>query len=655
MKAIPLATLSLVVLGCRPSSHDVPAPPPSPAPPASAVVVEAAVQCRPVARSRPRPLPLAGAGAGGIVALARGDRGSVAYIADEDESAIHTIDIEAKERVASTPLRGKPGQILVAPDGRVIVALRDRSALEVLDPGEDSRSPLSHLCLVDAPAEPVGLAATPDGATLLVASRWGHAITAYAMEDERRSFSLDLPRDPYAVVTSADGKKAFISHVAGAKVSVVDLDRAADKARSVDVRPVDFLPHFIRMLPPPPTLAKKTAMKPSADRHARAGSQAFALARTASGKVLMPEVLVETGPAGGRAGGYGDSSSSPVVVGEISLIDAAAESIHTTPLHGGFGPHDCLLPRAAAMDDKSGRLFVTCLGIDAVVAYAADKASPHDNELKRWKVAAGPTGIAVDGDARRAITWSQFDSAVSVISIDSKDPRADPIRISIARATPRDAKIDLGRTLFHSAGGLRIAADGRACANCHPDGRDDAFTWSTPEGPRQTPMLLGRLEGTAPFGWTGEGQDLPSHFTRTIQRLSGMGLTGDQRDAIFAYVMSLAPPVPPAEDPPRADTAVARGDTLFHDKETGCSSCHLGDDVSTDHASHDVKSATTFDDTPKFDTPSLRFIGRTAPYFHDGRYPTLLALIKGVDGTMGHTKHLSEGQMEDLSAYLNTL
>jgi len=115
------------------------------------------------------------------------------------------------------------------------------------------------------------------------------------------------------------------------------------------------------------------------------------------------------------------------------------------------------------------------------------------------------------------------------------------------------------------------------------------------------------------------------------------------------------PPIRAASAPSRMDAAVTHGDTLFHDKETGCSSCHLDDDLSTDHATHDVRSATPFDTLPKFDTPSLRFIGRTAPYFHDGRYPTLLALLKGADGTMGHTKHLSDADLEDLSAYLSTL
>ena len=47
--------------------------------------------------------------------------------------------------------------------------------------------------------------------------------------------------------------------------------------------------------------------------------------------------------------------------------------------------------------------------------------------------------------------------------------------------TPQIAR---GRALFRVTDDGRLSRDGRACASCHPDGRDDALTWSTPDGPR---------------------------------------------------------------------------------------------------------------------------------------------------------------------------
>jgi cytochrome c peroxidase len=56
-----------------------------------------------------------------------------------------------------------------------------------------------------------------------------------------------------------------------------------------------------------------------------------------------------------------------------------------------------------------------------------------------------------------------------------------------------------------------------------------------------------------------------------------------------------------------------------------------------------------------FDTPSLRFIRGTAPYFHDGRYPTLEALLEDPTSTMGHADTLSVQDRAALAAYLRTL
>lgn len=99
---------------------------------------------------------------------------------------------------------------------------------------------------------------------------------------------------------------------------------------------------------------------------------------------------------------------------------------------------------------------------------------------------------------------------------------------------------------------------------------------------------------------------------------------------------------------------VARGREVFHSAQAACASCHV-DGASTDHQLHDIGSRAKADAAPTFDTPSLRFVGGTAPYFHDGRYATLRALLVDTSGDMGHTKHLSEADMGALEAYLRTL
>jgi cytochrome c peroxidase len=86
----------------------------------------------------------------------------------------------------------------------------------------------------------------------------------------------------------------------------------------------------------------------------------------------------------------------------------------------------------------------------------------------------------------------------------------------------------------------------------------------------------------------------------------------------------------------------------------GCSSCHLGTDA-TDNDHHDVKSKTPFDQASAYNTPTLRFVGGTGPYFHDGRFATLGDLLKAEDGKMGHTAQLSPGDFDSLVAYVESL
>jgi hypothetical protein len=54
----------------------------------------------------------------------------------------------------------------------------------------------------------------------------------------------------------------------------------------------------------------------------------------------------------------------------------------------------------------------------------------------------------------------------------------------------------------------------------------------------------------------------------------------------------------------------------------GTAPCHVpgSDGAFTDKMRHDVGSQSLTDVSKELDTPSLRFVGGTAPYFHDGHY-----------------------------------
>jgi cytochrome c peroxidase len=133
-----------------------------------------------------------------------------------------------------------------------------------------------------------------------------------------------------------------------------------------------------------------------------------------------------------------------------------------------------------------------------------------------------------------------------------------------------------------------------------------------------------------------------------MKRLGGTGLTKDQTDALAAYLEALPAPHTPTRD----KDMVARGKQLFDSAELGCASCHDGA-AYTDREKHKFSSKTL----PEADTPSLIGLAASAPYYHDGSAVTLEALLRdrGAVHGMAETSKLSDAQVKDLTAYLETL
>jgi len=407
----------------------------------------------------------------------------------------------------------------------------------------------------------------------------------------------------------------------------------------------------------------------------RTGSQGYALAKVglpanvagAAGleRVLAPMVSVDPGdPVHDRAMYYGPPfdgvpKESPIV----SVVDPAAKQTLSKFLlatTGGKVAGKCLLPRAAAVRAKTASLLVACAGTDALLELDALAVDPFRAERRRFSVPAGPEGVAVDDATGTAVIFSQLGAALTVIHLDpiEPSPAAEASRdAGPVPTTPESIALDYhpapaldavarGRALFYRTDDARIADDGLACASCHIDGRDDAITWSTLLGARQTPMLAGRLEGAAPYGWEGKRATLPAYISSTIGNLGGSGLTASELDELAEYL--LVAPGPP--DDASADARlVRRGHELFDSTEQGCGGCHVNGEA-TDGTTHDVDPS-----REAFDTPTLRFIRGSAPYFHDGRYPTLEALLSDPGSRMGHSAALPEADRAALVAYLRTL
>jgi hypothetical protein len=657
-----------------------------------------------------------GARQGSSVALARDGERLLAYVADKDRTQITVVDLSSDRVVQTLPTSGAPEQLLVLADGRVVASIADGAHVEVFEPTGSPTEVLTSRCARTVPAGPFGLAVSPDEATLVVTSAWEASLSSLDAKDLSLRGAQTLPRSPRGVLVDDTGR-AFVSHVAGANLSVVDLAKLERFPRSIDLRvrtssaevqPADaqilrggvqgYALVGVELTPAaaggplrdefgvrtpsrggevPPPLAGKLPVEPKAKPKPKPnpGGAPAPMAPIApdpskpmlevappgplpapvapkarSMRVIVPMVSVDPGDKNRPTQNYygppptgGVPKEAPVAI----VVDAVAEKSLTsvvTPAPTGTQA-ECVLPRAAAFSRGTSQVLVTCMGIDELLVLDARAADPMRSVIARHALPAGPTGVAVAERERVAVTFGQFDAALAVVSLDGKGTRTISIDTKASSLTPTHAE---GRRLFYRANDTRLTFDGISCASCHPDGGDDGVSWSTPEGMRQTLMLAGRVQGTAPYGWSRKQGTLSTYISDTSRRLGGSGMADRELDALASFVKHIPGP------PKRAESALAaEGREAFF--SAGCDSCHVAA-VGTDAQSYKFSlddPTSTYEEG--FDTPSLLNVRATGPYFHDGRYETLEALLADPNSKMGKTATLTGDERASIRAFLESL
>ncbi len=273
------------------------------------------------------------------------------------------------------------------------------------------------------------------------------------------------------------------------------------------------------------------------------------------------------------------------------------------------------------------------------------------------------------------------------------------------------AKHELGERLFHDP---RLSGgDTMSCASCHDpslgfgDGKVLAVGEKGQQAPRHTPTLW-NLAWAPTLFWDGRAPSLEAQATGPIanpvemaQDLAALpaelaadpeypaqfaaafpeapGVTLDNlAKALATFERTLVSPETPfdrwaAGDETAVPEAAKRGFALFTGKAQ-CAACHSGW-AFTDHAFYDIGLPGTGPGRggvlgqPRLEnawkTPTLREVGRHAPYMHDGSLATLEAVIDHYAGReverptlapeLPRKLVLSAQEKADLLAFLKTL
>ena len=244
----------------------------------------------------------------------------------------------------------------------------------------------------------------------------------------------------------------------------------------------------------------------------------------------------------------------------------------------------------------------------------------------------------------------------------------------LARGGEKSFMVELGELIFRSP--LTLGGNARrlglSCNSCHTSGAvNTAFfipvlsdqpgnidvshhLWNSLDddsldNPINIPSLRG-IRWTAPYGRDGRTQSL-LEFSRNVivGEFGGRALHPLLLDALVAYQREFAfLPNNIFDSTGKLTTSASvekkRGEILF---QRDCINCHIPTSVYTDGRSHDVGT------NGYFDTPTLLGLSETSPYFHDGRSPDLLSVVKHFERVLD----LNYGpiQRADLTSFLEAL
>lgn len=542
-----------------------------------------------------------------------------------DEPALRVLDDHDGSLQRIIPLASPGAEVVVAPDGAIFATARAAGQVVRIAPDAVEVS-----AVVDVGPDPVGLALSKDASTLYVAvGGLGllRALDAATLAEVAVIGGLQRPRD----VAVSPGGDVLVAQLRAGPRLLAAPSHGGPGRLDRPVRPRTSLPFVATLRPGLGRLAGEatrfvsTAWMPGRD-HA-----------------LVLHDIVRSGDEevgrGGGGGGYGTSGGPVAIPADVTRpVDTAVTVVdhlggtveEATPMVADPETGGSLLTSATiavdvAMHPTWSLAFVSGLGSDTVLILNTRARDPLAAPIGRIADIPSPLAMAFDERGGRGWALSALDGALILVdlrplaatladgpptapapegerggapSTPSDVDRAQPVLLGPDRSLdlelpPLPATLARGRALFTRTTNPDVSADGNfACATCHFEGGEDGQVWVVAEGPRQTPALAGRLEGTAPFNWLGSEDGVIDNMHETIERMGGTGLHDEDADALAAFLLDgLAAPPNPHRLPGGLTATQARGEALFFDPVVGCSACHQPP-TWTDGAAYDVGVST---------------------------------------------------------------
>jgi YVTN family beta-propeller protein len=571
----------------------------------------------------------------------------------------------------------------LSPDGgRLLVANADNGTVTVVDAGVHKA--LREIKVGD---KPEGVAWISEQLAAVTVYR-ENTVVFFDPETGNIVKKLMVPHEPYGIVTNKDRSRAWVTHDYPGTVSEIDL-KTQQIVREMKVgaftRGLAINGHETRLYVTEfyTGILRAVDLRTGKVIDSWKGHSTENLCRNVVLHPKRPKAYLSLLRSRVEVN-HGAGSIIPVL--SVCDVDAHEGTRRRGTMLDTYNGFDVVCnPWEAAVSPDGKRLYTIYGGTnDMNVSNTVDDDFKEVENAGKFRLGQNPRAIRLSPDGDTAYIYNTLDFSVGVYQTPYMR-RITSIKVCDPPKTPEWVR---GKVLFASADPPMTTRRWIACASCHPDGLSDGRVWHNPEGLRKTPALFG-LAHTHPLHWSADRDEVQDfEYTIRSKLMQGQGflrgaflpkkgfepielnehLSGRSPDldalAIYtnSFEFTLSPHIPA---PGKLSESGERGKKLFFSKQVGCANCHSGPYYTDSRLEkpfnlHDV--GTGKDDPgekmgPKYDTPTLLGVYRTAPYLHHGKAKTLLDVLTecNKEDKHGKTSHLKPPELEDLVAFLKSL
>jgi YVTN family beta-propeller protein len=559
--------------------------------------------------------------------------GALLATANRDNGSVSVVDLQTNKVLHEIPVGHKPeGVSFLGNSHQLAATVYADDQIAILD--ADAGKLIKTISVFD---EPYGVVATRDAARVYATLEYPGQVVEIDPSAGTVLRTIAAGEFPRGIALSPDEKRLFITEYFTAAVVAIDIEsgKTVDRWQGA----------------PSENLARQVAVHPQRPKAYVPHIRSRVNVNRGEGSVVPFVSVLDTDSGDGRR-------RKPVPMDSFVNVFVVAN------------------PWEVAVSPDGGLLCAVFAGTDDM--YVCTVLDDNYRELairKILRLGHNPRAVKFAPDGKSFYVYNTLD--FQVVEFDSGSLQARQ-KIKVCE-NPLGDEILRGKILFYSALEPMVGRRWISCASCHPDGDGDARTWQNPEGLRNTTALFG-MAWTHPIHWSAD-RDEVQDFEHTIRSplMQGQGLIrgpvapaledpnkGRSRDldALAAYSNSHKFPLSPHAKNGLSEAA-RRGKEIFFAAEARCAECHSGPFYTDSTPAmpfklHDV--GTGEDDPsekmgPKFDTPTLLGVYRTAPYLHYGKARTLEEVLIDCNRNDRHgkTSHLTRDQIADLVEFLKAL